>query len=1384
MIDTRTCHKSNQKKTLSVIIAILAIFPARLCTAADDSSIHPAAQPLVVDLVSLPHLASGAPACPTPFLAIGRTPQFIGSPTSGGMNIQSDIGYLGGFSGFVDEATGQFGFPGYHNHSIANFAFDSEKIVVQAHVPYPFGRKVRTDAASPSDLSTDDVFEILIEPRDAQGKSKGYIYRAIGNAANLVKYDLDEPGIGQPHRPWAPAAQYATMMWDPTGSWMASLAIPFKDLGGHPADGDVWGVQFAVRYADPKITAVLSPTDTFTDSSRFARLRFDFNRRCNFRCHWLDESVKTGQFSMQNLLANGSTDPSIVEVQVHLFKAGKPIAEGSYRVTAPPLGSYSIVRNGEIHIPSHPSLASEKDTVARITAFDLSHDGVPIYDQFIPYWQPPANERAWLKVYFAKQFVFNIGPYPSKGLFDWEVDCRTLKEVAPSAAALRLVILRDGSEIRRSDLSIGKDARLTGTLDAGPMPDGAGYEITAEILDTDGKSLASRTERFTRHVMPFEQAPRAGLSDVVVPPFTPPFIKGPAISCWGRTYVHGQGGLLEHLVAAGEDILARPAAIVARTTDGKAVTLAGARPQLSTQGKGRVVYRQIFSGAGIQITAGGILDYDGFYRIHLDAAAADASHPPDIADIHLELPFKGKCATLMDAPVTWGRPGSEKRCGFIDPSRQGRLWDSRTSPLNDWQNRQSNMPPYLWIGDDDRGLCYSCESDKGTANNDALPAVTIDREGSEVVVRVSIMNRPLKLLKPRSFECALQASPFKPLPTNARLWRDESRSAGPYKNGVYFTNFTGQGCYPTYGRFLTLDALREWSKSTACDLNGVLASACSECGGTPEYQQFWHEWGSSLGWDKINLGAVPDDIRKRFEQWKIPCNGYVMVESASNCAPSNIDYRIWWFSEAAREAGIRFTYQDNATWVYYDQPALDMGYTRDDGRREPTSAVWRSRDFMKRIAQSLAEQGSARGPYVWPNIMSPAVPGRSFCRKGLTGEYTNSDEIPLGLLRVFLSKQWGIVVDWLMQAPADASRKVGTTRKYWRALCSRLFLLDLTNFSRDDTAEIARRWWHALDMFWLDDPAVAWRPYYQNPAPAETTRPSTLVSTYTAPGRALAVISNQGPDALIETVALTVGNGRLVPRSPSLPVSRSPSLPVPLSSGDLKYWYDAETLEEIEVASDGRLRLFIPGSDYRVVIGFSKPWSFAAKNAIDAPDLPAQSTVDADATLSDLCRQLLDSRTVKPVPGGHHLVETWVQKILADLPESPNCSYFDTKATASVDLGANGIHCAMIYDRKRDALIVAWYNGTDTHQVLAQSVRDRLAALAGKSSFNYVIDPVSGISEWSEIDLPPHSGRLELLYPDGRDYSRMRHGPLSVGTMMWNANRAIAARKQEMEGRS
>jgi len=1313
-----------------------------------------------IDLEHLPKFKSGIPQYPTPFLAIGKTPHPIASPEGGGMGIQSDVGDLSGFSGFVDESTGNFGFPGYRNHSIANFAFDDEKLVIQAHVPYPEGRKLR--AHTDGNLDDDDTFELLIDPRNAAGAGKGQIYRVRGSAFGHWEADIDQQNIGQFHRPWDSGIHYGSMLWDPTGGWMASIAIPWSKLGGKPANGAIWGVQFAVRYADPKIVAFLSPTDNFTDTNRFARIRFDFDRRLNYRNHWLSEEVKSGRFSIQYLLANGDTKPQTVQVTAACYKAGKEIGHGSIQKTCPPGATYwSDGSNDAVVIGSQPATAEERNTVAHIQVYDQSHAHALIYDQWVPYWQPKPGERDWLKSYFGKDFVFNIGPYPSLGIIDYSVDAQTLHEANPTASKFECVVSADDKEVMRDAVDFPADGKITRSVNLTKFADGSTYTLKAIIEDAGGKEISSRSESFTRHVMPFEKAERAGLSDIVIPPFTPPQISGTSVACWNRTYRHGTGGLLESLIAADDDLLAKPATFKAVLGDGTAVTLTGDAPELKSHGTGQVDYHQVFRGGGIVLDVQGLFDYDGFYRF--TTQFGPDSKPVDLKELRLEIPIKPEHATLIDAACTWNIPGNERALGFLD-TKPGRVWDSFTLPYQEGNSRTSNMPPWVWVGDDERGLCFSHESDEGLHNDRKLPAAALDRANDAVTMTMWLVNNPFQLDKSRTFSFALQASPFKPQPGNGRLWRNMPRNNGTYKNGVYFTNFWNPANYPTYGRWVTLDYLKKCADEDGCDRTGMEASALSECSGTPEYEQFYYEWGAGMGHFKGTISPMPEDLKQRFKENNVEVDPWVMIESFSNGVQTNQDYRVWWLSEAAKRSASSFVYQDNGTWCYVDRPAPQYGYTREDGGREPTSMIWKSRTLMKRFATAVTEAGQPSQPAIWPNLMSPVLPGRAFCGKALTGEYTTSDQLRLGMLRVHLSKQWGIVTDWLCQTPANAGADTATTRTYWRALYSQILLLDITNFSRDDTAEIDRRWYNALDLFWLDDPTVKWHPYYKNPTLAHVDQPdTTLVSTYTAAGRMLAVVSNQNTKSTVENV-----------RFNDLAAYGAPGL---------KYFYDAETGEEVETAADGTLKLFIKGKDYRVVIGFAEPWVFAAKKRMPNPDqIPPQSSINAELTLGAICKNLLTSPTLPPIANAHKLTETWAREILKQLPaSSPDIVYLNAKQTAGIDLGDPKIQCSVFYDKKNDLMLVAYYNDTDLERDVPVGVRAKLAAKAGKTSFNYIYDAIGGESEWQEIDVPAHGGRWEIFTADAANVYGPRHGPIKPGTFMSNIIEAIQARKAEME---
>ncbi len=1315
-----------------------------------------------INVDNLSKLKNGVPAYPVPFMAVAKTPYVIPQIPQKNFGIQQDFGYAAGFSGEINAATGQIGFPGYSGYSCLDISFDSEKLCLRVGMPFPFGRPLRTTITSEKEkknLFKDDVFEILINPCNSLGKSRGYVYRIIGNAAGIYRIDRKSI-IGKTYQSWDANVRYAVLLWQ--GVFYGGIQIPFKFLGGAPRNGEVWGIQMKFRYVYPKITAILSPTNNFSDINRFAQVRFDWNRYVNYRCHWLLEDMKYGTFTIQDgNFSNGSQNSITVNVQAHLFKGNKEINSCEFTQVVPKLATYYGTGKG-FYIASYPANPSERDTFARITAYDESTNTL-IYDQFIPYWSPPQDERFnWEKKYFGNKFTFYIGPYPSLGDFDYLIDCENLMKFYPRAADAVVSVSCKGKKIIQNNISLPKNGNIEGTIAIGKFINGDTYDVTAAIISKDGNLISSKTRTFIRKIMPFETAPEAGLSDNIIPPlFTAPVIKGTKVSVVERTYVHGSKGLLEKLIADKENILASPAVFSAKINN-KSIILIGSHVYLHHHGIATVDYKQTFSGGGILLDVTGNLDFDGFYRFHVKLSS-DSGGSVNLKDLCLEIPIKNDCATLIDAPVAWLLKGKVigdgivgiERVGFLS-KEQGLLWNSKLFPC-DASGRKGNMPPYLWIGDDYRGIDFSCVSQQGMHDSSKLPAAELIRKENTVIMRIWFVNKPIILSTNRIFEFALQASPYKPMPSNWRLWGDPTTYGLKPSNYGWGIGYT----YPTYGRWLNLaknkTAIDEWKKNNDGGFAAASASSGSECGGTPEYQQFWREWGSSLGWNKMKLNPLPEWMKELMNSSGVPYNGYVAVESASNSCKSNVDYRAWWFNEDVKYCGISAIYQDNPPFGYAYQPLVGYGYIKADGVKEPTSSEWNWRNFARRaLIICVKNKVTNPAPGVWPNLGGAGgpVPGRSLCYRGLTGELNDSDKMPLDALRVWLSHQWGINIDWLMQEPPP-----GAPMKYWRALCSRLFLLDVTSFSRIDSGDVAERWLNALGIFWLDDPSVVWHPYYFNNTLKSTIKKTTFVSDYTAKGRALFIISNQSPSSVVETVSFKN-------------LSK-------YECGGLKYFYNAETGEQIETPDYDTIRLFIPGDDYRLVIGFPKPWRFAAKNVLDMPDIPIQSTLNPENTITAICKQLLVSPKIKPVKNGDILIETWLNKIFDEVEQNPSdFIYLDENKCADINLGDKNIKLALIYDKRHGDILAVYVNPTNHDVLFPGDVRSYILKnfnLNMNGNWNpYVLDPVYGYSQWEILDLPAHSGKIEVLLGDATAYYTFK-GPFSIGTMFYNLRNAVMA---------
>jgi hypothetical protein len=346
-------------------------------------------------------------------------------------------------------------------------------------------------------------------------------------------------------------------------------------------------------------------------------------------------------------------------------------------------------------------------------------------------------------------------------------------------------------------------------------------------------------------------------------------------------------------------------------------------------------------------------------------------------------------------------------------------------------------------------------------------------------------------------------------------------------------------------------------------------------------------------------------------------------------------------------------------------------------------------------------------------------------------------------MRVWFSKQWGFQMHWLLQTPHPGAERD------WRELFSKIQLLDVTDFARENS--YSKLWLMLLDLFWLDDPSLKWLPYYDNPLLASTKSPDTKVSIYTKNGKTMLVVSNQSDKPIVEEIKLKDLDK--------------------YCDATIKYFYDAESLEVIN-AENQNLKLFVGPKDCRIVLGFPKPWKYAAKNRFKK-EFPVQSELNYRKTITDIAKQLLKKPELSPVENGHKLTEFWIAEVIKEAKEKPELfKYYDENQCKEL-LEDKEVECSALVKytsakRKNVAFILAaYYNPTKYNKLLNNDLAKRFCSklCAQKLRYIYILDPIRGISPPGfNIDIPAKSGRIEFYYWNYKDYGKKNAGPCKIGT--------------------
>lgn len=222
---------------------------------------------------------------------------------------------------------------------------------------------------------------------------------------------------------------------------------------------------------------------------------------------------------------------------------------------------------------------------------------------------------------------------------------------------------------------------------------------------------------------------REGVLDTVLPPWTPLVVRGTAVSPWGRTYRFDSLPFPAGVESVGAEMLAGPVRLEA-SVGGNEVEWHGRAPRVALESDSAVELDCRAAGEGVIIRGRARIEYDGMVRSDFELVV-DPSRPltgPGLAldRLHIVIPFRAERATyLYHYPGAWG---TTRNAGELPP-----------------EGFVGGFRPYIWLGDEARGLAWFSESDRNFAPADPDRVTEITPDRGIVWVRIRILDTPVLL---------------------------------------------------------------------------------------------------------------------------------------------------------------------------------------------------------------------------------------------------------------------------------------------------------------------------------------------------------------------------------------------------------------------------------------------------------------------------------------------------------------------------------------------------------------------------------------------------------------------------------------------------------------
>jgi len=885
------------------------------------------------------------------------------------------------------------------------FGFDRDRlfVAVVSRLP-PDGSLVAKHKRRDSSVFDDDGIEIWLDPNppptDSETQHRTY-YQFIGNANGAI-LDQRFESYKPPELSWNGKWSFASRIDERRGVWMAEVSIPLSEIGWGGLDpvGRTIGVLVARNFKRPWQQATWVSWGTrkggFKCTDQYARIRLSENEP-SVRIRSLGPLL-TERLKLSADIYNPGAARTVC-ARLHIASTDMPALSDEKRIRIGPgeSAAYAFeVPAGRLHREAINTLR------LRVASVDDGKTCLQYRMQWAQDWRPLTADWSRGKYGWSggAPWEVSLGPdydeavklayYPSYGVLKLKVDARQLgKEAGEQSTSAHIELAAPNTErVLEQDIELGAPPTIR-TLDVGDL--GAGkYTLTVKLSNCP--HVFKRT--VTRKRFAWE-GNSLGLTDQVFAPFEPLTVDGNKVSVVLRTYSLGGLGLPASITASGnvsaggpEELLAQPAAL--RVDDGQRLTGKGSFTSATGQ---QAVFEGQASHPAVVVKSRTITEYDGCMRVELELAPGEEKR--ELRKLWLDLPIRDKMAPLWH--LVRSKTIRSNPAGLTPPGA-GLIWDSVhgfNAPIF-----YGSFLPYVWLGAEERGLCWFADNDKGwvldvdeKAPDNSTPCLELHRGNGLLTLRVNLVQKPITLATTRKIVFGLMASPAKPMPADWRaIGRPGERDVIFMSQPMFGGDTTNGSKYPREHDWLLFDAMRKmrlagktlsnadevlqlWLARHAPEgtpaevreevkrLAGCVTRWCSsgERGGRDGLQSYtYSKTALTLYFESFTTSLYHEESPVFYSEWggkwlpeqfpqvhKSKADWMQTFKTAQAAPKSYRDFACWHAAEWLRRGyGI---YIDNSWPQPNRDPVTSEAYRLPNGEIQPSASLWARREYLRRI---------------------------------------------------------------------------------------------------------------------------------------------------------------------------------------------------------------------------------------------------------------------------------------------------------------------------------------------------------------------------------------------------------------------------------------------------